>query len=861
MKDETSLYGVPPDRVDRLLCYGLTPPEGNGEAAPPPALDRFGEEPGGCIDRYQLLQVLGEGGMGIVYLAQQDEPVKRQVALKVIRPGMDSKRVLARFEAEKQALALMDHPHIARVIDAGLTLSARPYFVMEHVKGLPITEYCDTHKLTVEERLRLFMHVCEGVQHAHQKGIIHRDLKPSNILVSIDGDKAVPKIIDFGVARAIGQQLTEETLYTEQGQLFGTPEYMSPEQADLNNEDIDTRSDIYSLGVLLYVLLTGALPFDSETLREGGIEHIRQVIREVDPNTPSTRLTRLGDEAKKVAENRRTEVAALATRLHKELEWIPLKAMRKERARRYRSASELADDIENYLQGAPLIAGPESRVYRLKKSVRRHKALVAGTLVVLAVSLIGVVVSLNFALGQARARADAQAMSDFLRNSVFRSMNPYDAGGTKITIRSVLDAASEYLEQGKFNGMALAEAEIRGALGMGYWALGVYDSAASHYKRALDICLIHLGPEDRKTLNRMKALAWAYYDGSRYAEAEPFFTKAARGMQRALDEEDQDTLHAVGSLANLYYMQGRFNEAEPLAVKALRTMQRNVPDDSEDLVDYLAWLGCGYRTQGRYEEAEPLLKKGLEISRRKFLKQSWRTLGLSLAFGELCWDLGRYDEAEQRLDEALAGRREVWGEEHPTTLLTMSALGRVYVSQGRFERAEALFDEALETAHRAGADEHAATAFCMHGLGIVYLSRGQYDRAELLLTNAWDILCRKLSEENWASLSVQNTLGDLYTAQGLYDKAEELYIRTIEAQSRKLGDDHPATLETRNDLGVLYKAQGDYAKTEPLLLEAVKGRRIKIGDSHPHTIESWQNLIQLYEAWNKPEKAAEWRAK
>ena len=364
--------------------------------------------PGSQIGSYKLLSVLGEGGFAVVYLAEQLKPVKRRVALKVIKPGMDTKQVIARFEAERQALALLDHANIAQVFDAGTTEAGRPYFVMECVKGVSLTEHCDREKLSIEERLRLFLQVCEAVQHAHQKGIIHRDIKPSNILVAIEDAKAVPKIIDFGVAKAITQPLTERTLFTEQGQLIGTPEYMSPEQAEMTAQDIDTRSDIYSAGVLLYELLTGALPFDRKTLEHAGFAEIQRIIREQDPPLPSTRLSSLGEEAEKVAERRRTEVAALAKRLHKELEWIPLKAMRKERTHRYRSASELADDVQRYLDGVPLIAGPESVVYRAKKFVRRNRALVTGIAVVLIVLVAGVVVSTIFAIGQSRARAQAE---------------------------------------------------------------------------------------------------------------------------------------------------------------------------------------------------------------------------------------------------------------------------------------------------------------------------------------------------------------------------------------------------------------------------------------------------------------------
>jgi serine/threonine protein kinase len=349
--------------------------------------------PGAQIGSYKLLRTLGEGGFGVIYLAQQKGPVKRQVALKVIKPGMDTKQVIARFEAERQALAMFDHPNIAHVFDAGTTPAGHPYFVMEYIKGIPITEHCDGYKLSVEDRLRLFSEVCDGIQHAHQKGIIHRDMKPSNILVSIHGEKPVPVIIDFGVAKALGQPLTERTLFTGEGQLIGTPEYMSPEQANLTSQDVDTCSDIYSMGVVLYELLTGALPFDRRTLEREGLAGIQRIIREEDPPRPSARLLSLGEEAVTIAKSRRTDVKRLARLLHKELEYIPLKAMRKERTRRYRTAAEFADDIQNYLNGNPLTAGPESGVYRFKKFVRRHRTPVISTVLVMVSLLVWSVVS------------------------------------------------------------------------------------------------------------------------------------------------------------------------------------------------------------------------------------------------------------------------------------------------------------------------------------------------------------------------------------------------------------------------------------------------------------------------------------
>ncbi|MCX5644314.1 MAG: protein kinase [Phycisphaerae bacterium] len=364
--------------MDRLVARALDNSDAGEPVAPMTPLNMVLEQPGSQIDRYKLLEVLGEGGMGVVYLAEQTELVQRRVALKIIKPGMDSQRVLARFEVEKQALALMEHPHIARVYDAGLAPSGRPYFVMEHIKGLPITKHCDEHRLTIEQRLRLFLHVCGAVQHAHQKGIIHRDLKPSNILVVIQDQEMIPKVIDFGIARAINQPLTERTLYTDLGQPIGTPEYMSPEQASPANQDIDTRTDVYSLGVVLYELLAGILPFDPETFRTGGIEHIRQVICEENPKTPSTRLSKTSvEESTKAARRRQTDVRTLRRRLRGDLDWITLKALEKDRARRYATVDALATDIRNYLNHEPVSAASPRALYRAGKFARRHRQALA----------------------------------------------------------------------------------------------------------------------------------------------------------------------------------------------------------------------------------------------------------------------------------------------------------------------------------------------------------------------------------------------------------------------------------------------------------------------------------------------------
>jgi serine/threonine protein kinase/Flp pilus assembly protein TadD/uncharacterized protein (DUF2164 family) len=818
MKDETSIFGAKPERLDRLVFEALDQPEPEEEASPTASLDFFTEKPGSKIGRYQLLSVLGEGGMGIVYLAEQKQPIRRQVALKVIKPGMDSKRVIARFEAERQALALLDHPNIAHVHDAGTTEAGRPYFVMEYVKGLSITEHCDRHKLTIEDRLNLFRQVCLAVHHAHQKGIIHRDIKPSNILVSLQEDQALPKIIDFGVAKAVSQPLTERTLVTEQGQLFGTPEYMSPEQADMAIEDIDTRSDIYSLGVLLYVLLTGVLPFDSTTFREGGIEHIRQVIRETDPKTPSTRLSSLGDEAKKVAQSRRIEVATLAKCLHKELEWIPLKAMRKERAERYRSASEFADDIDNYLKGAPLIAGPPSNVYRLKKFVHRNRALVTGVAAVLAVLLAGVVVSTLFALRAQRQARISDAVSSFLREDLLASVDPARGKGRDVTVRSFLDTASENLN-GKFKNEPLVEASIRDTLGWTYRNLGVHEAAEPHLERALQIRKKYLGVEHPDTLDSVGHLAWFRCDQAQYEEAAELLEKAMSTSRRVLGDEHVRTL----GFANV--------------------------------------LGCVYFDLGRYDEAEKLYLKGVQTTRRLLGEKNNLSLFMVGNLGSIYEAQGRYEEAERQYLEMMRLRDGFWDDENIWTLLYKSFLARVYIKQKRYDETERMYFEILPIQRRALGDEHAYTLWSVSGLARVYTHLSKYDEAEKLFVEALESLQRVQGREHRDTLRCMNGLAELYTAQRRFEEAELLLIEALEISSRTLGEEHPWTLTTMNNLAAVYKEQARYDKAESLLLETLEGRRKVLGEEHPDTLGSLNNLIELYEAWGKPEKAAQWRKK
>jgi eukaryotic-like serine/threonine-protein kinase len=770
-----STFGTSPEQLKRLLWESLDGEEHESESGLQAVMSANGlmEQQGVRIGAYRLLCILGKGGIGVVYLAEQEQLIRRRVALKIIKPGMDSKRVLARFETERQALALLAHPNIAQVYDAGTADSGRPFFAMEYVKGAPITEFCDRHHLSIPERLQLFQQVCHALEHAHQKGIIHRDIKPSNILVTIENDQALPKIIDFGVAKAISQPLTEHTLVTEENQLLGTPEYMSPEQSELANEDIDTRSDIYSLGVLLYELLTGVLPFEPQKLRASGIESIQRMIRETDPKTPSTRLTELGDAGKRVTANRRTDISTLARCLHRELEWIPLKAMRKERSERYRSASEIADDIENYLQGNPLTAGPPSVRYRVRKFLRRHRALVVGVVSVSITLMAGFVVStaLYFqaeglrvkaqqaAKQEAAARADAEAVCDLLQNDLIAAVSPGRSKGRVLTISSFLNVVSENLES-KLKNMPAQEASIRATLGRTYRMLGKYKYAEQHLQRAYRLYHEHVGENQLETRKSLMCLAQVYGDRGRYEEARRIYTTLTNRNGMALmlmalgryreaeqiwmemlqtqarsQEQWLDTVVApfvMGNLGELYTYEARYAEAEELLLKTLEDGTAQWGEESPYTLAYMSRLGAVYRAQGRYKEAETLLGRTLEISARVWGEREWHyaTLHCKSELAQLYADLGRYDEAEPLDVMVLNTGRDTLGNEHRYTLLFIKRLAALYTVQSQYVKAEALFGEALRIGRQILGGDHSDTLETQQALIELYEAWGKTHKAE-----------------------------------------------------------------------------------------------------------------------------------
>jgi serine/threonine protein kinase/tetratricopeptide (TPR) repeat protein len=681
------------------------------------------------VGPYRILARIGQGGMGVVYQAEQREPVRRTVALKLIRLGMDSEQVLARFESERQALALMDHPHVAKVLDAGTTEGGRPFFVMEFVAGEPITTFCDRLQYTTARRLELFLQACEAVQHAHQKAIIHRDLKPSNILVSdVDGKPHV-KVIDFGVAKALTRKLTDRTLHTLSDQLVGTPEYMSPEQA-AGSLDVDTRTDVYALGVVLYELLCGALPFDPSSLRSAGYVEIQRILRDVDPPRPSAKLSSLGAVADQLAQRRQAHAEQLTGQLRRELEWIPLKAMHKERTRRYATADQLADDVRNYLAHRPLLAGPEVLSYRARKFVRRNKGAVVAVTAVVVALLVGGIVSSALAIRLKRT-ADAvraeqrttQAVLQFLLDDVLGGANPEVGRSADLTVKQALDNAAGAVP-GKFAAQPLVEAVVRHTFADTYLALGLPEAALPHARAAAALRRRALGDDHPETIAAQSDLGLVYHTMGNLNEAESIYRDILDRARRALGNEHRHTLTAISNLAMLYGQTGKPAEAEPLLREALAYRRRTLGDDHPDTLMLMNNLGGLLQWQKKFPEAESLFRQVLAGRRRALGADHPETLTAMTNLGGMLQEQGKLTDAEPHFREALGGRRRVLGDDHPDTLQSMHIVGRSLMRQDRPAEAEPLFAEVYRRVPGAKLEpKRAADLMCNWGICLARLGR------------------------------------------------------------------------------------------------------------------------------------------
>ena len=809
------------------------------------------------VGPYRLIQLIGAGGMGEVWLAEQTQPVKRRVALKVIKAGMDTAQVVARFEAERQALAVMSHPAIAQVFDAGATPLGRPYFAMEYVRGDAITSYCDRHRLSTRQRIDLFVQVCEGVHHAHQKGIIHRDLKPSNILVTVRDDLPVPKIIDFGLAKATTHLLTDRTLVTEFGTLVGTPEYMSPEQSGLASLDIDTRTDVYSLGVILYELLTGNLPFDAKALRERGLDELRRAIRETDPPRPSTRVSAVADAARMV-ESRGVAPADLARQLRGDLDWITLRALERDRARRYGSVSDLAADLQRHLQNVPVLASPPGKLYRAGKFVRRHRVGVAisGVFVALLMAFATTTAVQAGRIARERDRANreagvANAVNDFLKNDLLAQAGasaqarPDTKPDPDLKVRTALDRAAAGIE-GRFETQPLVEASIRTTIGKTYEDLGLYREAEPHLMRALELTRRELGEQDVRYLSSVSDLAGLHLKEAKYEQADRLLTGSLEVARRVLGDEHPQTLTLMTGLGQIYMMQGRLSEAEALYVRALEGRRRVLGEDHTETLETMGALASLYWRQGKYAQAEPIRAQVVQLQRRLLGEEHPATLTSLNNLALLSTYQGRHAEAETQFVSVIETMRRVLGDDHLETMISAGNLGIVYYRQGRHADAEAVFAKVLEQKQRVLGDKHPETLTTMNNLGVVYRAQGKYPEAERLYAKVMELQRQVLGDNHPNVAQSMNGLAFLYMVQGKSAQAERLYTDALAAQRRIVGEEHPDAVNTMHNLAVFYVNEGRNAEAEPLATKALEVRRRVLGAAHPDTIRSVNTLGLLY---------------
>jgi non-specific serine/threonine protein kinase/serine/threonine-protein kinase len=689
------------------------------------------------IGRYQLLRKIGEGGMGQVWLAEQTAPVRRQVALKLIKAGIYDDSVVKRFQSERQALAIMDHPAIAKVFDAGTTPEGQPYFVMEYVPGEPITRYCDQKKLTIRQRLELFLKVCDGVQHAHQKAVIHRDLKPANILVvEVDGQPQ-PRIIDFGLAKAVSPQPAGETLFTQVGGVIGTPGYMSPEQTDPGVQDVDTRTDVYSLGVVLYELLTGCALFDPKQWQKQPWHEVLRQLREDDPPRPSTRVGQEKATATAQAQMRGTEPRHLVSLLRGDLDWITMKAVERDRARRYGTPSEVAADLGRYLRNEPVTARPASTGYHLRKYVRRHRvgvAVAAGLVLLLAGFAVMESVEIRRVT---RERDRANRITQFMTD-MFRAPEP---GGVKshqdVTAREILDRASKQIETGLANDPEL-QGQLMYTMGDVYTNLNLYATAKSMLERSVEIRRRALGPDAPETMQSLGALGWLLQQGGEDREAEKLLRESLDGRRRVLGPEHRDTLHSMFRLASVLSSEGHYAEAEKLFRQTLDGQRRVLGPDHDNTLETMDGLAGTLAEEGRIGEAEALQRTALDIRRRVRGPDDAGTVGAMGRLGMTLEAEGRLPEAEKLLREALDGRRRILGPEHPFTLNFMEGLATVLVKEGDYEEAEKLERETIEIRSRVLGPESRETAIATYNLACLVLQRGQRQEALSLLRQAVD---------------------------------------------------------------------------------------------------------------------------
>lgn len=778
------------------------------------------EKSGDVIDHYKLLKPLGEGGFGSVWLAEQSEPVKRRVALKIIKLGMDTKEVIARFEAERQALAMMDHPNIARVFDAGVTGNGRPYFVMELCTGEEVSSYCDSRKLSIRQRLNLVEQICHAVQHAHQKGIIHRDLKPSNVLVDTHDDRPHVKVIDFGIAKATNQTLTQRTLFTESQQLIGTPEYMSPEQA-AGQLDIDTRTDVYSLGVLLYELLTGSTPFSARDLRSAAFGELQRIIREVDPPRPSTRLSHSTETLPELARSRHVEPTRLSRIIRGDLDWIVMKCLEKDRSRRYSSPAALADDLQRHLKGEPVVAAPPSTAYRVRKFVRRNKGgVLAASLVAcaLVLGIIGTSVGLANANEQ-RERAEEQAK--LARAAEDREKDRADELELVANFQSEqLDAVDPPTMGTQIRADLLAS--IRGA---------ALRSGASETEA------------DERTARADELLSAADFTGVALNALEQNILLPAVEAARA-SFADQPLLQAklIQTTSTSAHRLGLYTFARDIQAEASGLFQNQLPADDQAVLDSRQQLALFMRSAGQFEEAETMYRELLAEALRLFGGEHPVTARYMSNLGVHLSDIGKAEESLELERQARDIYATTLGPLHLDTLRSTGNIGAALANLNRPEEASAEYYAALEGLRKTVGDDDPHTFRQLSNIATLHLKQGDFAAAEEILRETVEGNRRVLGNDHpQTQISIDN-LGNALYRQQKYEEATRYAREAYENRDRTLGPNHPDTLRSVYNLGMIYQTQKDDERASEQFRRAADGFRVAYGEFHPNTITARTNL-------------------
>jgi serine/threonine protein kinase/tetratricopeptide (TPR) repeat protein len=791
------------------------------------------EKLGDHIGRYKLLEKIGEGGYGVVYMAEQAEPIRRRVALKVVKLGMDTRQVIARFEAERQALALMDHPNIARVLDAGATDTGRPYFVMELVRGIRITDYCDQHHVSTPERLELFIQVCNAVQHAHQKGVIHRDLKPSNVLVTELDGLPVPKVIDFGIAKATSQQvLTDKTLFTAFHQFIGTPAYMSPEQAGMSGADADTRSDIYALGVLLYELLTSHLPFEKAELLQAGFDEMRRLIREQEPLKPSTRLSSLSAEAlTTVANHQHTEPPKLLHLVRGDLDWIAMKCLEKDRARRYQTASELAMDIQRHLVNDVVVARPPDWKYRLWRLIRRNRLTFGAAAGVVLALALGAAVSTWQAVRATRAERGQAEIARFL-GQILMGVGPSVARGRDTTmLREILEKAAAQLGK-DLERQPEAEAEVRSTIASVYLQLGDYVIAEEMARQALAIRRSrHLQP--LKVADSLNNLGNVLYRRGKLPDAEQAHRDALAIRQQRLGADHPDVASSLNNLGNVLREEGKMAQAEALFRKALAIREQRLGYYNADTVAALENLAGVLSLEDRLPEAEKMQRKALALN-LKLLGNDHPDVAYSLNnLADTLRVEGKLDEAEATNRAALALRKQLLGEEHPDVAASLYNLAAVLADQGKWNEAEGTNRAALTIRRKVLKNRHPDIAGSLNNLAGVLFQEHKLAEAETLQREALDIQKETLGPEHQDIAGSLNSLGAILWMQGRFAEAESYQAAALAMFRKLMGTNSLDVARTLLDLGTILSCERKLTEAEAAQREALAIREKVLGDQHP----------------------------